>query len=71
MKQVTLHIPDSEFDFFMQLIQKFKYKTSKAENISIPEEVKLLVDKRRRSAKASDYTSISKSNQKLKKKYGF
>jgi hypothetical protein len=33
MTQVTLNIPDSEFDFFMKLIQKFNYTTVKEEDI--------------------------------------
>lgn len=70
MKQVTLNIPDKEFDFFMELVQKFKYKASENDN-TIPEEVKELVVKRKKSAKSGDYMTVSESNKKLKKKYGF
>lgn len=71
MKQVILNIPDSEFDFFMKLIQKFNYKTAETTDFIIPEEHKLLVDERRKTAKASDYITRKQSTEKLKKKYGF
>jgi len=70
MKQVTLHIPDNEFDFFMELVKKFKYKTAETAIYSIPEEVKKLVEDRRKSAKSTDYLTTAESNLKLKKKYG-
>ena len=71
MKQVILNIPDAEFDFFMSLIQKFNYTATEAKDITIPEEVKKLVDQRRKSARKSDYITVAQSNQKLKRKYGF
>lgn len=71
MKQVILNIPDREFDFFMKLIQKFKYKTAETIDFNISEEVQQLVDERRKTAKASDYITRAQSNEKIKKKYGF
>jgi len=71
MKQVILNIPDKELDFFMKLIEKFKYKTSETPNFNIPEEVQQLVDDRRKSAKVTDYVTRNQLNTKLKKKYGF
>lgn len=71
MKQVILNIPDSEIDFFMKLIQKFKYKTSEQLDYAISEEDKQLVDERRKTAKASDYITRNQSIEKIKKKYGF
>ena len=71
MKQITLNIPDGEFEFFMKLVQKFNYKTAEATDFSIPEEHKLLVDERRKTAKTSDYITRNQSTVKLKKKYGF
>ncbi len=71
MKQVILNIPESEFDFFMKLIKKFKYKTAETIDFNISEEVQQLVDERRKTAKASDYITRAQSNEKIKKKYGF
>ena len=71
MKQVTLNIPDSEFDFFMKLIQKFNYKTSETADFVIPEEVQKFVTARRKTAKVSDYLTREQSTEKIKKKYGF
>lgn len=71
MKQVILNIPDGEFDFFMKLIQKFKYKTAEHTDFTILEGVQRLVDERRKTAKASDYITRTQSSEKLKKKYGF
>lgn len=70
MKQVILNIPEGEFDFFMKLVKKFKYTTTESEDFEISEETKQLVESRRETAKKDDYISITKSNQKLKKKYG-
>lgn len=70
MKQVTLNIPDNEFEFFMALVQKFKYKAAENDQ-TIPKEVKELVVKRKKSAKSGDYMTVTQSNKKLKKKYGF
>ncbi len=50
MKQVTLNIPDNEFDFFMKLIQKFNYKTTEPSAYSIPEQHKSLVRDRIKSS---------------------
>lgn len=71
MKQIILNIPDSEFDFFMKLIQKFNYKIMEQDDFNISEEDKHLVDERRKSAKTSDYLTRIQSDEKLKKKYDF
>ena len=71
MKQVILNIPDGEFDFFMKLIHKFKYKVAEDSDYVISDEDRQLVDERRKTAKPSDYISRSQSNEKLKSKYAF
>lgn len=71
MKQITLNIPDNEFDFFMKLIQKFNYKTAEPDDFVVPDEIKKLVDNRRQTAKASDYITRKQSKEKIKSKYGF
>ncbi|MFY9309835.1 MAG: hypothetical protein WAQ28_12380 [Bacteroidia bacterium] len=54
MKQVTLNIPDNEFDFFMKLIQKFNYKTTEPSVYSIPEQHKSLVRDRIENSNAAE-----------------
>jgi len=71
MKRVILNIPDKEFDFFMKLVQKFKYKIYEPADYTIPEDVQQMVEERRTTAKSSDYISRTKSAEKIKKKYGF
>ncbi len=71
MKQAILNIPEGEFDFFMKLVQKFKYKTPETIDYTITEDVQQLVEERRESAKASDYITRIQSKGKIKKKYGF
>lgn len=71
MKQVTLNIPDSEFDFFMKLVKKFNYKTEETADFEISEEVQKLVSERRQTAKTADYITRKQSTEKLKNKYGF
>jgi hypothetical protein len=54
MKQITLNIPDSEFEFFMKLVKKFNYKTAEATDFSIPEEHKALVRDRIKNSKENE-----------------
>lgn len=54
MKQITLNIPDSEFEFFMKLVQKFNYKTAEATDFSIPEDHKALVRERIKNSKENE-----------------
>lgn len=67
MKQVTLNIPDKEYDFFMQLLKKFtSIKVKKEADFVIPESHKQLVRERRKNSKESD---LVKWND-VKKSYG-
>lgn len=70
MKRVTLNIPDNEFEFFAQLLKKFKYKEISAQSIDIPEDIKKLVIERKKSAIKSDYIDSNLLKKKLNKKYG-
>lgn len=54
MKQITLNIPDNEFEFFMKLVQKFNYKTAEATDFSIPEDHKALVRERIKNSKENE-----------------
>jgi len=66
MRQLTLSIPDKEYDFFMQLLKKFDSIKIKEEDFEIPEEHKQLVRERRKNSKESD---LVKWND-IKKSYG-
>jgi len=66
MRQLTLNIPDKEYDFFMQLLKKFDSIKIKEEDFEIPEEHKKLVRERRKNSKESD---LVKWND-IKKSYG-
>lgn len=68
MKQITLNIPDSELDFFLKLIQKFKYKTSKPIDFTVSDGIKQLVANRRKAAKADDYITHKQHTEKSQKK---
>lgn len=56
MKQVILNIPDKELDFFMTLVQKFKYQLVKNTDdlTDVSEEHKTLVRERIKNSKATD-----------------
>ena len=55
MKQVTLHIPDKEYEFFIKLLKKFGSVKIKEADFVIPEKHKELVRERRRTAKQNDF----------------
>ncbi len=50
MKQITLNIPDKEYDFFINLMKKFNFIKVKEADFVIPEEHKQEVRKRRKTA---------------------
>jgi hypothetical protein len=45
MKNVTLSIPDGEYEFFMKLVEKFNYSNS--EQITLSNEQKKILEERR------------------------
>ncbi len=55
MTQVILNIPDKELDFFMKLVQKFKYQLVKndADLTDIPQQHKTIVRERIKNSNAS------------------
>ena len=49
MKKVTLHIPDNQYSFFLELVQKLGF--AKIEEPAIPEEHKEIVRERMKKSK--------------------
>ncbi len=70
MKQVLLNVPEKEYDFFMELVKKFNFKTTKVAEVSISEKDMKLVDERRKSAKKENSMTWEEADKKLKHKYG-
>jgi hypothetical protein len=50
MTQIILNIPENEVDFFMKLIDKFKYEST-ITDFSITPEMKNILDERRKTPK--------------------
>ncbi len=65
MKQVTLQIPDKEYDFFLNLFKKFGFIKIKEGDFTIPEEHKNLVRNRIATAKESDYINWDEAKKML------
>lgn len=61
MKQVTLQIPDKEYDFFLNLLKKFNFIKIKEADFIIPEAHKELVRNRIATAKKSDFVEWSET----------
>ena len=64
MKQITLNIPDNELSFFMKLIEKFNYETVENEFV-ITEEMKNILDERRRTSKNEDFIPWEEVKNKI------
>ncbi|MEC4005705.1 hypothetical protein OX283_013625 [Flavobacterium sp. SUN052] len=54
MTQVTLNIPDNEFNFFMKLIEKFNY-TTEINQFELSQDMKDVLDERRATSSAVDF----------------
>lgn len=65
MKQITLNIPDNELSFFMKLIEKFNYETVENEFV-ITEEMKNILDERRRTSKNEDFIPWEEVKNKIR-----
>ena len=64
MNQVTLNIPDNEIDFFMKLIEKFNYDAV-VNDFSFSQEIKDLLDERKRTSKDEDFISWEIAKKQL------
>ncbi|MBP6557752.1 MAG: hypothetical protein KAX93_03150 [Flavobacterium sp.] len=65
MTQITLNIPDNELDFFLKLIEKFKYETI-INDFSMTQEMKNLLDDRRKTAEKENFVSWEEAKKELK-----
>jgi hypothetical protein len=65
MKQVTLQIPDKEYDFFLNLFKKFGSIKIKEADFIVADEHKELVRNRIATAKESDYISWDDAKKML------
>jgi hypothetical protein len=68
MRQVILNIPDSNYEFFIELIKKLNLGEIESEDEEIPEEVKKMVLERKRTSKRENLLTWEevKANLKIK-----
>jgi len=69
MKNVTLSIPDGEYEFFMKLVEKFNYSNS--EQITLSNEQKKILEVRRSMNNTDNFLTLEEAQAKLKQKHGF
>jgi hypothetical protein len=67
MKQVILNIPDSNYEFFIELMRKLNFKTINEEE-EIPEEVKRMVLDRKKNSKRENLLTWEEVKANLKYK---
>jgi len=67
MKEVTLKIPESKFDFFMELVSQLGIETSdQDQDIVIPKWQKEIVLERIKNAKEEDFIPWEEARKQLK-----
>ena len=66
MKEILLKVPEEQYDFVLELVQKLGIEVSALD--SIPEEHKALVRDRILNEPASDYQAWSEAKKALKTK---
>lgn len=66
MKQVILNIPDSNYDFFMELMKKLNFTTADTSEEEIPKEVQEMVLERLRTSKRENLVTWEEVKLKLK-----
>ena len=64
MTQVTLNIPDNEFNFFMKLIEKFNYTTDIKE-FEFSQEMKDVLDSRRETSLKDNFIPWEEVKNKI------
>lgn len=69
MKEITLKIPDSNFPFFMELINKLGFEVTQKEDFVFTKEMKDVIDRRLAEDK-STYVPAKESLKKIRNKYG-
>ena len=68
MKQVILNIPDSNYEFFMELMKKLNFTAIDSAE-EIPKEVQEMVLERQRTSKREDMLTWEEAKAKLKFKW--
>lgn len=66
MKQVILNIPDSNYDFFIELMKKLNFTFEDSDDEEIPKEVQEMVLERLRTSKREDMVTWEEAKAKLK-----
>jgi hypothetical protein len=61
MKFLTLQVPDSNYEFFKELMNKLNIKTTDDNGMFISEEQKEMVRERIRTAKPEDFMDFDKA----------
>jgi len=69
MKQITLNISDSNFPFFMELVEKLGIEIAQQDDFVITDEMKKVLDHRLKEDK-STYAPARESLNKIRAKYG-
>jgi len=65
MAEITLKIPDTKLNFFMELIQQLGFEAS-VNDLQIPEDHKEFVRNRIKTAKKEDYIPWEEARKQLK-----
>jgi hypothetical protein len=66
MKQVVLNIPDTNYEFFMELMKKLNFTPVEEDDADIPEEVKKMVIDRLNNSKRENLLTWEEAKAKLK-----
>ncbi len=66
MKQVVLNIPDSNYEFFMELMKKLNFITVDSNDEEVPKEVQEMVLERLRTSKREELVTWEEVKSKLK-----
>jgi hypothetical protein len=64
MKQITLHIPENKYHFFIELLKNFDYVKFEETEIDIPEEHKNIVRERMKASQADPSRLLNWENAK-------
>ena len=66
MKQVVLNIPDSNYEFFMELMKKLNFITVDSNDEEVPKEVQEMVLERLRTSKREELVTWEEVKSILK-----
>jgi hypothetical protein len=69
MKQVTLHIPENKYPFFLELLKNFDYVKVEENDMEIPEEHKNIVRQRIKASEADPSRLLNWDEVKHKMKF--